>query len=400
MDSPMQSRESFVDAQSTISEAVGMDPPSNGEGVLDAAVDDTTKHASPRQKTCILVIGPSGSGKSTFVAAASGLGEDSGIIGHDLDSHTSTCSRYTFDHGEVSYTLLDTPGFNDTNRDDLAILAAVAGFLDSDDMPPVSGVVFTHNITENRLTGSARLNLAVLAALCGPHFGPRIILLTTMWNKMPSAATRAECERREAQLAASPAHWGRLSAGGCSVLRFDGTTASALRVLDQLRGLPGAEETAPPLLAMVSELREGKRLEETSAGGVILEERRRREKQRENELMEIAQEEEERLRAERARAARMARQEERRGREQRHNRGSHHQRQGSSHASQLACDGAVAGNPVPYEVEDPMAYSDQDMYQRAVYQTAMAVQVRAGTPHPPTHNTEGTTWTFRLWPRR
>ncbi|KAK0714014.1 hypothetical protein B0T26DRAFT_719270 [Lasiosphaeria miniovina] len=72
------------------------------------------------------------------------------------------------DRYATEFILVDTPGFNDTNRDDLDILRAVANFIASSpaiDIPPVAGVVLTHNITQNRVTGSARLNLAVLKAL-------------------------------------------------------------------------------------------------------------------------------------------------------------------------------------------------------------------------------------------
>ncbi|KAK5658017.1 hypothetical protein OQA88_2571 [Cercophora sp. LCS_1] len=311
---------------------------------------DAPTRKVPKQEICILIVGPSGSGKSTFIAAASGLGPQSNIIGHGLDSYTSTCASHKFEHDDAIYTLIDTPGFNDTSRDDLEILGTLAGFLSANDMPPVSAVVFTHNITENRLTGSARLNLDIARVLCGQRFYPRLILLTTMWNKIPADSIRADCEKREGQLMASRTHWGDLSAGGCNVLRFDGTRESAIHVLDQSRGLPGGN-ARPPELDMMAELRGGMTVEETGAGRVVVEERKRREKQREEELMEIKAEEEERLRLERKKAEKMASREGH-GREKSGRRGSRGA-SGGYHGDGQGY-GSDAGGSARYETEDPM----------------------------------------------
>jgi len=132
-----------------------------------------------------------------------------------------------------------------------------------------------------------------------------------MWNKIPSSDVYEECERREAQLLASPAHWGDLYAGGCHALHFEGTRASGIKILEQLCVFMAPSSDTPPLAVepgIVRELRDGTPIEKTRAGGVILQERRRRERRREEELNEIREEEEERLRAERAHRERMAQQ--------------------------------------------------------------------------------------------
>ncbi|KAK3900828.1 hypothetical protein C8A05DRAFT_35511, partial [Staphylotrichum tortipilum] len=220
--------------------------------------------ASVDRHICLLLLGPSGSGKSSFIAAATGQGENASMIGHGLDSHTSTCTPYTLTLGTTLFTLLDTPGFNDSNRDDLSILSAIAAFLNSASPPiPLSGVLFTHAVTATRLTGSARMNLAIVRALCGEGFVKRLGLLTTMWNQIPDRAVWGECERREGELLRGAGGKGGWAMG----FRFDGGRKAAVGVLEELvRKLPvdgGVAAPLPPPVQIVVELAAGAAVEET-----------------------------------------------------------------------------------------------------------------------------------------
>jgi len=318
---------------------------------LTASGSSTVNSVSSKEKphVCFLILGPTGSGKSSFIAAAANLVENANIIGHGLDSHTSTCTAYPFETPSTRFTLFDTPGFDDPTRDDLEILASICAFLSSHATLRIAGILLTHNITVNRLTGSARLNQAIVRALCGEPFAPRLVLLTTMWNKIPSAAVKDECQRREDQLLAS-AHGETVGYGGA--LRFDWTREVAEWVLSELmRTLPAAD-TAPPAQIVV-EMATGTPLAMTRAGRVILDERERREKQREAEYWEELEEERERLREQEAEQARLTRWA---------GGGDHHHR-GSSHARR---DGGFDGAPrVPtgavgwqYQTENQMAYGN------------------------------------------
>lgn len=180
-------------------------------------------------------------------------------------------------------TLLDTPGFNDQNRSDLDILGEIASFLTSKNLPPIWAIVFTHAITENRVTGSSRLNLDIAKALCGKGFYSRLAILTTMWNKMPNDEAQELWSKRETQILTSPSFWGEMNETGSHHARFDGTRTSGMEFLKQLLDLgpPG-----PGSFAYEQELRVGVPLEHTTAGAIILAERDRRRQQLEAELRE------------------------------------------------------------------------------------------------------------------
>ncbi len=265
---------------------------------------------------------------------------------------TSTCTPYPFEDATTRFTLLDTPGFDDPNRDNLEILASITAFLSSPSAPHIAGILLTHNITVNRLTGSARLNQAIVRALCGERFVPRLVLLTTMWNQIPGPAVHDECERREAQLLASSSSGHGETGGYGGVMRFNGSREAARWVLAELMRILPAADTAPPA-QIVAELSAGTPLSQTRAGRVILDERERREKQREAEYQEELEEERERLRAKQAERARLARQA---------GSGGHHRRS----SSRTRRDGGFAGAPwVPagpvdlqYQAEIRMAYGN------------------------------------------
>ena len=273
------------------------------------------------------------------------------LVSHVPD--TSTCTPYLFETTSTHFTLLYTPGFDDPSRDDLEILVSICAFLSSPAAPHIAGILLTHNITVNRLTGSARQNQAIVRALCGEHFAPRLVLLTTMWNQIPSPAVHAECQRREAQLLAA-ASSSSVHGGYGGALRFDGTRAVAEWVLaEMVRTLPAAD-TAVPQAQIVAEMAAGTPLAQTRAGRVILDERERREKQREGEYQEELEEERERLRAKQAERARLTRQV---------GGGGGHHRGGSSRTRR---DGGFAGAPWEptgavdwqYQAEVRMAYGN------------------------------------------
>ena len=193
-------------------------------------------------------------------------------------------------------TLLDTPGFNDQSRNDIDILAQIAETLSSQTLPPISAVIFTHAITENRVTGSTRLNLDIAKALCGETFYHRAALLTTMWNKAPSDEARELFSTREAQILSSPTLWAEMKKRGCRHARFDGSCASGMILVKEVLDL-GKVDTAG--LAFQQELLRGAKLEQTKAGAIIVAEREKRQRQMEEELEEIKKEHMESLHAER-----------------------------------------------------------------------------------------------------
>ena len=85
---------------------------------------------------------------------------------------------------DIRVHLIDTPGFDDTNRKDADVLKEVATFLASTykENKKVSGILYPHRIIDIRMGGSAKRNLRMFMQLCGPDCFPNVVLVTTMWS--------------------------------------------------------------------------------------------------------------------------------------------------------------------------------------------------------------------------
>ena len=57
----------------------------------------------------------------------------------------------------------------------------------------LTGIIYLHKISDNRMSGTARRNIAMLHDLCGEGFMPNIVLATTMWDRVEAG----EGEERE-----------------------------------------------------------------------------------------------------------------------------------------------------------------------------------------------------------
>ena len=80
---------------------------------------------------------------------------------------TEKPQMYQFTHGSNELVLIDTPGFDDTFRDDTQVLQEVANYLASiyrQDMK-LSGIVYLHDITKNSTSHGGTANLTIFQAL-------------------------------------------------------------------------------------------------------------------------------------------------------------------------------------------------------------------------------------------
>src|SRR5205809_696574 len=115
-----------------------------------------------------------------------------------LIAGTPKVSSYAFQHNKFIVHLVDTPGFNDTNKSDTDTLNEIAVWLAMTYRADVrlTGIVYLHRISDNRMTGSAVHNLNMFKKLCGDDCLPNVTLATTMWSA--NQQERAEQEQREA----------------------------------------------------------------------------------------------------------------------------------------------------------------------------------------------------------
>ncbi|KAF2728663.1 hypothetical protein EJ04DRAFT_546684 [Polyplosphaeria fusca] len=178
----------------------------------------------------IAVMGLTGVGKSTFIKNLTGNPDI--VIGHGLMSETNQVKGYSFNHGNTKYTLVDTPGFNDTFESDDTVAKLLLEWLESSYSAGVrlNGIIYLHSIAFPKLHGSALDNLIMFRKLCGNDAFSRIILATTFWSEVEKGIG----EQREKELKQNKLYWGRMIQGGSKVKRLTNTKASALSTLEEL----------------------------------------------------------------------------------------------------------------------------------------------------------------------
>ncbi|KAF2670963.1 P-loop containing nucleoside triphosphate hydrolase protein [Microthyrium microscopicum] len=182
----------------------------------------------------IAVMGVTGAGKSTFISL---LVEDKIEIGHGLQSCTSAVGVYYFVHRGTRVFLVDTPGFDDTNRSDSEILKDVAFWLAAaySNKAKLAGIIYLHRISDVRMGGSALRNLRMFKRLCGESSLNSVILATTHWKdtngvSIPDATGNARID----ELVGTNGFWGGMVDRGSQVVKHDGSKASALEIVDNL----------------------------------------------------------------------------------------------------------------------------------------------------------------------
>ncbi|KAM7210186.1 P-loop containing nucleoside triphosphate hydrolase protein [Rhypophila decipiens] len=218
------------------------------------------------EDTVIAVMGLTGVGKSTFISYFS----DTAVVGDDLESCTSTLSIHPATISDRTIYLIDTPGFDDTNRTDTDILKEIALWLHHsyDASVKLAGIVYLHRIQDNRVGGSGVKNIHLFRELCGTDCLSSVVLATTMWDTVPD---QSKAEEREAELKTSPDFWAGLLEHGCSVLRQDDGVASATKILEHIIAQSSSDSKQEGITLQIQEeiAEEGKALHETSAGEVL-----------------------------------------------------------------------------------------------------------------------------------
>ncbi|KAM0562956.1 hypothetical protein ACHAPJ_001799 [Fusarium lateritium] len=181
----------------------------------------------------IAVMGVTGAGKSTFINQVTG--QEVGI-GHGLVSHTAAVSIYAhrISSDQCAY-LVDTPGFDDTSRNDTEVLKEVAFFFSQiyKNNVHLAGIVYLHRITDNRVSGTALKNLGMFKQLCGENAFGHVVLCTSMWGNL-EAGSQDIGDKREKELVTTSEFWGTMHKGGSQVVRWLGTKDSAQVVVDKI----------------------------------------------------------------------------------------------------------------------------------------------------------------------
>lgn len=168
--------------------------------------------------------------------------------------------------------LIDTPGFNDTDRPDVETLRVLATYLSASYSRNVfiHGIIYLHRIADNRMSGSSKRNIDMFKTLCGYSTYSNVAIATTFWNQWE----RQTFVQREAELKDDPAFFGGILSEGARLFRHGEFGQNVLQLRDSahaiVRHVVAQSRLAPIVLLIQHELvDEHKALEQTAAGVVI-----------------------------------------------------------------------------------------------------------------------------------
>lgn len=242
-----------------------MGVPSTWNDEPGAALDQTMFRSgfeARKSDIFIAVMGVTGSGKSTFISMLANAGAPV-KIGHGLQGCTQLVTPHIYKYSkDVNVYLIDTPGFDDTNRDDANVLKQIAVWL-SDSLKndvKLSGIMYMHRITDTRMAGSAKRNLLMFKKLCGNEALKNVILVTTMWEKV----TVAEGAAREKELIDTDDFWGFMVKNKSRVERHYNNRDSARALVTKF-----LKEKKVELTIQDEMVRKERHLDQTDAGKTL-----------------------------------------------------------------------------------------------------------------------------------
>ncbi|KAF8850294.1 hypothetical protein BDZ45DRAFT_553466, partial [Acephala macrosclerotiorum] len=227
------------------------------------------------------VMGVTGVGKSTFISYFSKTAK----IGIGLQSCTKFVSIHEARIGDQKCFLIDTPGFDDTNRSDTDVLREIADWLNRSYKASIqlAGIVYLQRISDPRVGGASLKNLRMFKKLCGSEGLSCVVLATTMWSQVPPELG----ERREEELISKKEFWGEMINKGSQVMRLrpDEEEISAIEIVRYI-----LEKRQYMTTALQKEMASGKTLDETSAGRELEAELEKLKKKNEEEMRALRKE--------------------------------------------------------------------------------------------------------------
>lgn len=224
-------------------------------------------------------MGVTGVGKSTFInffsdrpvpvgndlESCKSVGTVNGKLKVDRRAGTEEIDIYQCaSPGVPKFFLVDTPGFDDTNRSDADVLDQLAVHLAQawHSKIRLAGLVYLHRISEPRFGGASRRNLRMFQKLCGDDNLASVVLATTFWK---TPATEIE-EQRERQLQTDERMWRPMIDRGSKVMRQDRQESSAAAIIKHL-----VNRRARVVLDIQHELvDQNKTIAQTAAGTEVL----------------------------------------------------------------------------------------------------------------------------------
>lgn len=156
--------------------------------------------------------------------------------------------------------LIDTPGFDDTERTDSEILTEIARILSAQYELGVElkGIIYIHRITDIRYSRSSVKTFEIFKKICGQSALSNVLLITSRWTEIDPALGAD----RERQL--KEKFWAYMLGHGSNISRFHGDRPSAVGLVSQL-----LQKNTVVLQLQKELVDEGKQLDDTTAGAYV-----------------------------------------------------------------------------------------------------------------------------------
>lgn len=139
-----------------------------------------------------------------------------------------TSFRYQYDNQTI-VNLIDTPGFDDTNKSDYEVLVEIAAFLKKSYECSIhlNGMIYLHRISDPGMQGSSVKSLGMFKSLVGDNACKNVMLATTRWE----GVVAKDAEASETELINDTRFWGILKQKGCQIRRHTNTRDSAHKLV-------------------------------------------------------------------------------------------------------------------------------------------------------------------------
>ncbi|KAI6135298.1 hypothetical protein EV401DRAFT_520962 [Pisolithus croceorrhizus] len=196
----------------------------------------------------ILVMGKTESGINNFINKLTKPEKGA----EKLSSHTENVCAYKCYYAGQRFIFAVTSGLNNEELLQGAVFRAIATWLKDTYRQSIklTGVIYTHSITDNSMSPADVQSFKLLYDLCGDKAADRVRLVTTMSDESKAVQVEETLKRT---------HWQPLIKAGARSERFDNTSERAWIIIEDL-------ENAKKALLLQEELDKGTRLEDTSAG--------------------------------------------------------------------------------------------------------------------------------------
>jgi len=229
------------------------------------------------EEIVIAVMGSTGAGKTTFInlVTSKNLQVGHGLSSSNVEIQAADCVL----EGGRRVRLIDVPGFDDTYISDIDILDMISTYLAvtyrSERL--LSGVIYLHRITDNRVGGVSYKNIKLFHKLCGDRAQTHVMLVTSMWDLVSQPIGAA----REQEL--KDIFWRHMIRVGAAVARHDGSTADTARsIVSRI-----VDMSTVKLKIQREIVDEGKSLFQTTAGTFLYDEQRKLRTRYEREFAEL-----------------------------------------------------------------------------------------------------------------